>query len=67
MAKKMAPTRPHPSAPDTPPGNKLLGPGVGLVDRARDLLTGRGKSEWALTAVTAQHSLRVARPSRRSR
>lgn len=21
MAKKMAPTRPHPSAPDTPPGN----------------------------------------------
>ncbi|MFE5112368.1 hemerythrin domain-containing protein [Streptomyces sp. NPDC056663] len=44
MAKKMAPTRPHPSAPDTPPGNKLLGPGVGLVDRARDLLTGRGKS-----------------------
>ncbi|MFJ8849336.1 hemerythrin domain-containing protein [Streptomyces sp. NPDC102437] len=43
-AKKMAPTRPHPSAPSTPPGNKLLGPGVGLVDRARDLLTGRGKS-----------------------
>ncbi|MFJ6438374.1 hemerythrin domain-containing protein [Streptomyces sp. NPDC091416] len=43
-AKKTAPTRPHPSAPDTPPGNKLLGPGVGLVDRARDMLTGRGKS-----------------------
>ncbi|MFF0109522.1 hemerythrin domain-containing protein [Streptomyces hirsutus] len=43
-AKKIAPTRPHPSAPDTPPGNKLLGPGAGLVDRARDLLTGRGTS-----------------------
>ncbi|RII09258.1 DNA nickase [Streptomyces sp. YIM 130001] len=42
-AKKTAPTRPHPSTPDTPPGNKLLGPGTGLVDRARDLLTGRGK------------------------
>lgn len=41
-AKKTAPTRPHPSAPDTPPGNKLLGPGVGLVDRARDLISGRG-------------------------
>jgi hemerythrin superfamily protein len=40
-AKKAAPTRPHPSAPDTPPGNKILGPGAGLVDRARDLLTGR--------------------------
>lgn len=43
-AKKTAPTRPHPSAPDTPPGNKILGPGAGLVDRARDLLSGRGKS-----------------------
>lgn len=42
MAKKVAPTRPHPSAPDTPPLNKLLGPGTGLVDRLRDALTGRG-------------------------
>ncbi|WP_128374450.1 hemerythrin domain-containing protein [Streptomyces cavernae] len=42
-AKKLAPTRPHPSAPDTPPANKLLGPGVGLVDRVRDFVTGRGK------------------------
>ncbi|MFG3024889.1 hemerythrin domain-containing protein [Streptomyces sp. NPDC048254] len=43
-AKSMAPTRPHPSAPNTPPANKLLAPGAGLVDRARDLITGRGKS-----------------------
>ncbi|MFF1400673.1 hemerythrin domain-containing protein [Streptomyces sp. NPDC058287] len=42
-AKKTAPTRPHPAAPDTPPANKLLAPGVGLVDRARDFVTGRGK------------------------
>lgn len=42
-AKKMAPTRPHPSAPDTPPANKLLAPGAGLIDRLRDALTGRGK------------------------
>jgi len=42
-AKKLAPTRPHPSSPDTPPLNKILGPGVGLVDRARDKLTGRGQ------------------------
>lgn len=41
MAKKVAPTHPHPLSPDTPPLNKLLGPGVGLVDRMRDLLTGR--------------------------
>ncbi|WP_217237965.1 hemerythrin domain-containing protein [Streptomyces sp. AC555_RSS877] len=44
-AKKMAPTRPHPSAPDTPPANKLLAPGAGLVDRMRDALTGRGKHD----------------------
>ncbi|MFI1292514.1 hemerythrin domain-containing protein [Streptomyces sp. NPDC020792] len=43
-AKAVAPTRPHPSAPDTPPANKLLAPGAGLVDRARDFVTGRGTS-----------------------
>ncbi|WP_435612926.1 hemerythrin domain-containing protein [Streptomyces sp. bgisy159] len=42
-AKKMAPTRPHPSAPDTPPANKMMAPGAGLVDRMRDALSGRGK------------------------
>ncbi|MYT28592.1 MULTISPECIES: hemerythrin domain-containing protein [unclassified Streptomyces] len=42
-AKKSAPTRPHPSAPSTPPANKLLAPGLGLVDRVRDFLTGRGQ------------------------
>jgi hemerythrin superfamily protein len=40
-SKKMAPTRPHPSAPDRPPANKILGPGMGLIDRMRDALTGR--------------------------
>jgi hemerythrin superfamily protein len=40
-SKKIAPTRPHPSAPDHPPANKILGPGVGLIDRMRDALTGR--------------------------
>lgn len=41
-AKKVAPTRPHPRAPDTPPLNKLLGPATGLIDRMRDALTNRG-------------------------
>jgi hemerythrin superfamily protein len=40
-AKKLAPTRPHPSAPNTELFHKLAGPGVGLVDRIRDLITGR--------------------------
>ena len=34
-AKKTAPTKPHPRAPDTPPGNLLAGPTAGLVDKAR--------------------------------
>ena len=41
-AKKLAPTRPHPGAPNNPVFHKLVGPGVGLVDRLRDKLTGRG-------------------------
>ncbi|MGX1128959.1 hemerythrin superfamily protein [Streptomyces glaucescens] len=45
QAKKMAPTRPHPAAPDKPPADKLLAPGMGLVDRMRDALTGRGKKD----------------------
>ncbi|POX38061.1 hemerythrin [Streptomyces sp. Ru73] len=43
QAKKTAPTRSHPAAPSGPPANKILAPGAGLVDRARDALSGRGK------------------------
>ncbi|MFB9441473.1 hemerythrin domain-containing protein [Dactylosporangium vinaceum] len=40
-AKKLAPTRPHPNAPNSELFHKLVGPGVGLVDRLRDKLSGR--------------------------
>jgi hemerythrin-like domain-containing protein len=40
-AKKLAPTRPHPMAPNNEVFHKLVGPGIGLVDRLRDKLTGR--------------------------
>jgi hemerythrin superfamily protein len=40
-AKKLAPTRPHPSAPHSELFHKTVGPGVGLIDRLRDRLTGR--------------------------
>ena len=40
-AKKLAPTRPHPSAPDEPPMNKVMGVPTGIVDRVRDMLSGR--------------------------
>jgi hypothetical protein len=40
-AKKAAPTRPHPSAPHSELFHKLVGPGVGMVDRLRDKMSGR--------------------------
>ncbi|MFQ3787054.1 hemerythrin domain-containing protein [Halomonas sp. A29] len=40
-AKQMAPTRPHPSAPHSELFHKTVGPGVGMVDRLRDQLSGR--------------------------
>jgi hemerythrin superfamily protein len=43
-AMEAAPTRPHPSAPHSALFHKTLGPGVGLVDRIRDKLTGRPNS-----------------------
>jgi hemerythrin superfamily protein len=35
-AKKIAPTRPHPRAPSTPPGNVVAGAVAGMVDRAKE-------------------------------
>lgn len=40
-AKKLAPTRPHPSAPDEPPMNMVVGVPTGIIDRIRDLMSGR--------------------------
>ena len=42
--KKIAPTRPHPGAPHNALFHLTVGPGVGLVDRLRDLLSGRKSS-----------------------
>jgi hypothetical protein len=33
----LAPTHPHPNAPDTPPGNVVGGAAAGMLDKARDL------------------------------
>lgn len=43
--KKLALTGPHPSAPDAPPGDKLLGPVTGMFDRLRDSVTHRGVTD----------------------
>jgi hemerythrin superfamily protein len=40
-AKQTAPTRPHPHAPDEPPGLTLAGPVAAIYDRLRDRLEKR--------------------------
>jgi hemerythrin superfamily protein len=37
-AKAMAPTHPHPNAPNTPPGNIVAGPLAAMADKVRDFL-----------------------------
>jgi len=37
-AKAMAPTHPHPNAPNTPPGNIVAGPLAAIADKVRDFL-----------------------------
>jgi hemerythrin-like domain-containing protein len=41
VAKKVAPTRPHPLSPNSELFHKTVGAGVGMVDRLRDALSGR--------------------------
>lgn len=40
-AKTIAPTRPHPGSPNSELFHMTIGPGVGMVDRLRDALSGR--------------------------
>jgi hemerythrin superfamily protein len=53
-AKKTAPTRPHPRAPDTPPGNLLAGAGAAVLDKARDAVKGSRKSAAKKTAARSR-------------
>jgi hemerythrin superfamily protein len=43
-AKDVAPTRPHPKAPDTPPGNLVAGAGAAVVDKVKDAVKKAAKS-----------------------
>lgn len=43
-AKRVAPTRPHPGAPDEPPALTLAAPLVAIYDRLRDRIQGRPKT-----------------------
>ena len=53
-AKKVVPTRPHPRAPDAPPGNLVANAGATILDRARDLVSSAmngGKKRLAKTTA----------------
>jgi hemerythrin-like domain-containing protein len=41
IAEEAAPTRPHPGTPFRPPWNKVVDPAVGVLDKVRDVATGR--------------------------
>ena len=41
IAREAAPTRPHPATPVTPPANKVIDPCMAVVDKIRDVLSGR--------------------------
>jgi hemerythrin superfamily protein len=44
-AKKVAPTRPHPRAPDEPPANIIAGGLAAILDRGRDMVKGLATRE----------------------
>ncbi|MFL5378319.1 MAG: hemerythrin domain-containing protein [Myxococcales bacterium] len=46
-AKKMAPTKPHPRAPDQPPGNLVAGAAASLFDKGMDFMRDTGKQAVA--------------------
>ena len=48
-ARKIAPTHPHPRAPDTPPGNLVVGTAAGVADRIADMLN--GLAQGGVTAI----------------
>lgn len=55
-ARRAAPTRPHPGAPDEPPANIVAGAFAALYDRSRDALRG---AVDVLRAVAAQATRRT--------
>lgn len=60
-AKRAAPTRPHPAAPDQPPGNLIAGPASALVDRGRDALRDGTEMLRAIAERGAERGGQVAR------
>jgi hemerythrin superfamily protein len=53
MAKKAAPTRPHPRAPDTPPGNLVAGAMSAVLDMGKDAVRAVRRKAEGLSPMPA--------------
>jgi hemerythrin superfamily protein len=68
MAKKAAPTRPHPRAPDTPPGNLAAGAMSAVLDLGKDALhAARRTVEGMIPGTEASASKRRGKKAARSK
>ena len=70
QAKAVAPTRPHPRSPDTPPGNIVSGVVASALDRAREagqeLVEGVGGVARRATVTASSPSASTRRTARKS-
>jgi hypothetical protein len=64
-AKKVAPTRPHPKAPDEPPGNVMAALVTGFIDRVR--ATAKKATRTASTRASATARRRTSTRSVQTR
>jgi hemerythrin superfamily protein len=65
-ARKTAPTRPHPRAPDQPPANIVANLGASVIDRARDAGRAMLRRRAAAEKRTATPAPRRGRPTKRA-
>ena len=64
-AKKVAPTHPHPAAPDVPPGNIVVGVASGIADRVSDTISGVAQGSVSAAGDLIAMVLRRKKPSAR--
>ena len=61
--KEVAPTHPHPTSPDTPPGNLVTGAAAGVVDHVTDTISGVAQGTVTALQDLIALVLRRKRPS----
>ena len=64
-AKKTAPTHPHPTSPDVPPGNVVVGTASGIADRVSDSVSGVAQCSVSAVGDVVAMILRGKKPSAR--